>query len=110
MDIQSSLTALLALCGTITIIGGAVGSLVALYRWLRKPSDSNSEKIEKHEKELSELKTHVENDYQDIKEIKKMQSAMCKALVHIMDHQIYGNHTEDMKQAKSDLLDLISPS
>lgn len=89
---------------------GVAGIFVALYCWLRKPSTENKATLDRHEDDIKELKVHVESDYNDIKEIKKMQSAMCKALVHIMDHQIYGNHTDDMKQAKSDLLDLISPS
>lgn len=110
MEITGTINAILSLCGGISIIGGAIALIYKGYKQYRKPSDDNFHKIEEHEKQITELKSHVENDYRDIKEIKKMQSAMCKALVHIMDHQIYGNHTEDMKQAKSDLLNLISGS
>lgn len=95
--------------GYIMETAGVIGIMVGLYCWLRKPSTENKTMLDRHEREISEIKVHVETDYRDIKEIKKMRSAICKALVHIMDHQIYGNHTEDMKEAKKDLLDLISP-
>lgn len=110
MDIQSTLTSILALCGAISVVGGAIAIVYKGYMQYRKPSDDNRHKIADHDREIKELKTKVENDYRDIKEIKKLQSAMGMALVRIMDHQIYGNHTSDMEKTKNELLELLTNS
>ena len=57
---------------------------------------------------VEKLEQNVEKDYRNIEEIKKMQASMSRILIDIMDHQIYGNHTEKMEQDKRELLNLIS--
>lgn len=110
MDIQETLTSILALCGAISVIGGAIAMVYKGYKQYRKPSDDNSQKIAEHEKEIRDLKTHVESDYQSIKELKKLQSSMGLALVRIMDHLLYGDHTTELERAKDELWELLAKS
>lgn len=96
--------------GYIMETAGVIGIMVGLYCWLRKPSTENKEILARHDKDITELKTNAEKDYNDIKDIKKLQSVMGMALVRIMDHQIYGNHTSDMEKTKNELLELLTNS
>ena len=88
---------LLSICGGISIIGGAAA---VIWKWLR-PAIKMKDRVEQLEK-------NVEKDYKNIEEIKKMQASMSRILIDIMDHQIYGNHTEKMEQDRQELLKLIS--
>lgn len=99
MDITSAINTLLAICGGISIIGGAAA---VIWKWVR-PAVKMKDRVEK-------LEQNVEKDYRNIEEIKKMQASMCQALVSIMDHQIYGDHVEDMEKTKKDLIKLITES
>ncbi len=99
MDITSAINTLLAICGGISIIGGAAA---VIWKWLR-PAVKMKDRVD-------QLERNVEKDYRNIEEIKKMQASMSRILIDIMDHQIYGNHTEKMEQDKRELLSLISES
>ena len=99
MDITSAINTLLAICGGISIIGGAAA---VIWKFLL-PAVHMKDRVEK-------LEQNVEKDYRNIEEIKKMQASMSRILIDIMDHQIYGNHTEKMEQDKRELLSLISES
>lgn len=110
MDVQSTLTSILALCGAISVVGGAVAIVYKGYKQYRKPSDDNSRKIAEHDKDIHELKEHVQSDYESIKEIKKLQSSMGLALVRIMDHLLYGDHNTELERAKDELWELLAKS
>lgn len=92
-----TLIGILAVCGGISTIGGAAAVIWKLVL-----------PAVKMKKRVEVLEQKADNDYEDIQDIKTMQSAMCRALVDIMDHQIYGNHTEKMEQTKKDLIKLIT--
>lgn len=97
MDITSAINTLLAICGGISIIGGAAA---VIWKFLL-PAVKIKSRVEK-------LEQNVEKDYHNIEAIKKMQESMSRILIDIMDHQIYGNHTDKMEEDKQELLKLIS--
>lgn len=97
MDIQSTANAFLSLCGVVSIVGGA-GAIV--WKCILPAL--------KMQKRVENLEEKSKNDYEDIKEMKKMLSAICRALVDVMDHEIYGNHTDKMEQSKKKLLDFLT--
>lgn len=110
LEILDFINILLSVCGGISIIGGAIVMMYKGYKAYRKPSDDNSKKLAEHDKDIADLKTHVESDYQSIKKMKDMQSSMGLALVKIMDHLLYGDHTEELEKAKNELLESIAKS
>lgn len=97
MEVAEVINTFLSICGGISITGGAV---VMIWK-LVNPAVNLKKRVET-------LEQKADNDYKDIQDIKKMQSAVCQALVDIMDHQIYGNHTAKMEQTKKDLIKLIT--
>lgn len=93
MDIMETINAILAICGGISIIGGAIA---VIWKWI-KPAVSFKKRIER-------LEEKADNDYESIKRIEDMQAAMCQAMIAIMDHDITGNHVEGLKKTKADLV------
>lgn len=93
MDITETINTILAVCGGISIIGGACA---VIWKWV-KPAVNFKDRIER-------LEEKSDNDYEAIQRIEDMQAAMCQALIAIMDHDITGNHVEGLKKTKADLI------
>lgn len=90
--------------GYITATGAAIGVVWKVFCVFRKPTDNNSKKLEKHEEQIKDLKAKADNDYRAISDIKSMQSAVCQALIALIDHEITGNHIDGLKNTKKDLI------
>ena len=78
-------------------IGGAGAIFVGLYRWFKKPDVNRDEKIKEHEDKL-------DNDFRDIKELKKRQEEtdeamqiLMKSMLALMSHSIDGDHIEELR-------------
>lgn len=88
--------------GIITL-GGAGGIVIGLYRWARKPNDSQNARLDKHDELL-------DNDNRRLKiledwKAEKIDSEkiIMKSMLALMTHAIDGNHVEELKQARDDL-------
>ena len=90
--------------GYITASGAAVGVVLKAFKAFRKPTDNNSQKLVEHEEQIKDLKAKADNDYRAISDIKSMQSAVCQALIALIDHEITGNHIDGLKNTKKDLI------
>lgn len=90
--------------GYITASGAAVGVVFKAFKAFRKPTDNNSQKLVEHEEQIKDLKAKADNDYRAISDIKSMQSAVCQALIALIDHEITGNHIDGLKNTKKDLI------
>lgn len=84
-------------------IGGAGAIFVGLYRWFKKPDVNRDEKLKEHDDKL-------DNDFRDIKELKKRQEEtdkamqiLMKSMLALMSHSIDGNHIEELKMARDDM-------
>lgn len=84
-------------------IGGAGAIFVGLYRWFKKPDVNRDEKIKEHDDKL-------DNDFRDIKELKKRQEEtdkamqiLMKSMLALMSHSIDGDHIEELKMARDDM-------
>lgn len=105
LDVQSFVTVLLALCGAIVCIGGAINLIRG---WLkpRKETDArifemlerNKITIEKHNEEIDDIKC-------DIAELKRDNNLMLKMLLEMMNHEIDGNGIERMKKLRTEIQD-----
>lgn len=90
--------------GYITATGAAAGVVWKAFCAFRKPTNSNSKKLEEHEEQIKDLKQKADNDYRAILDMKSMQSAVCQALIALIDHEITGNHIDGLKNTKKDLI------
>ena len=87
---------ILAVCGGISIIGGADA---VIYKIIY-PALQFSQRVE-------QLEEHSENDYQRLKGLEEMQKQQSKCLAAMLNHQITGNGIENMKKIRDELLESI---
>lgn len=87
----------------IVLLGSAGGVVVALYRWARKPNDSQNARLDKHDQLL-------DNDNQRLKALEAWRAEkndserlIMKALYAMMQHSIDGNHTQKIKDSMDEL-------
>lgn len=97
MTVAELVNMILAVCGGISIIGGA-GALI--WKWVR-PAVKIKDRVDK-------LEANAKKDYESINDIKAMNAAMCQALIAIIDHEITGNSVDGLKKTKSNLIKLIT--
>lgn len=90
-------------CAGVMAIGSAGTIFVGLYRWFKKPDMNRDEKIKEHDDKL-------DNDFRDIKELKKRQEEtdkamqiLMKSMLALMSHSIDGDHIEELKIARDDM-------
>ena len=90
-------------CAGVMAIGSAGTIFVGLYRWFKKPDVNRDEKIKEHDDKL-------DNDFRDIKELKKRQEEtdeamqiLMKSMLALMSHSIDGDHIEELKMARDDM-------
>lgn len=84
------------ICTGIITIGGAGAILASIYRWSKNPDKERDEKLKKH----GEL---LDNDNKRLKELEESNKIIMQSLLAIMSHELDGNHTEQLKQARDDL-------
>lgn len=87
---------ILAICGGISIIGGA-GAVI--YK-IVYPAMHFSHRVD-------QLEEHSEKDYQRLKGLEEMQKQQSKCLAAMLNHQITGNGVENMKKIRDELLESI---
>lgn len=87
----------------IVLLGSAGGVVVTLYRYARKPNDSQNARLDKHDQLL-------DNDNQRLKALEAWRAEkndserlIMKALYAIMQHSIDGNHTQKIKDSMDEL-------
>lgn len=87
---------ILSLCSSIAIIGAAVVYIYNLIFRVKKPNKDRDEMLKRH----SEM---LDNDNRRLKEVEADNKIIMKSLLAIMSHELDGNHTEQLRQAKSEL-------
>lgn len=93
---RTMLQQILAICGGISIIGGA-GAVI--YKVIH-PAFKFKNRVEK-------LEEHSEKDYKRLEVLEEMQKQQSKCLAAMLNHQITGNGIENMKKIRDELLESI---
>lgn len=93
---MDKLQTLLAVCGGISVIGGAA---IMVYRFITPALRLN--------KRIKILERHQTADYERLATIEDMQCEQNRALAALLNHQIDGNGVENMKKIRDNLLKSI---
>jgi hypothetical protein len=96
MTVDTMLEAVLAVCGTIAIIGGAT---VVIGRWIR-PALSISSRV-------NALEARSERDYKKIEQMERLLAANCRATLALLAHAASGNDTGKIQDAQEDLTNAL---
>lgn len=89
---MDNLEAVLAICGGISILGGAGAVIWKVIR----PAFKLTQKV-------NELERRTDKDYEAIQSILATNKAQSCALIAMMNHMIDGNHVEKLKETRDRL-------
>lgn len=87
---------ILAVCGGISIIGGAGAVICKIVH----PAFEFKYRV-------NVLEDHSEKDYRRLENLEAMQKQQNKCLAAMLNHQITGNGIENMKKIRDELLESI---
>lgn len=89
----------LAICGGISIFGGAI----AVVWKVIKPAVNLEKRVEV-------LESKSDKDYVSINEIKEAQSILCQGMIALIDSRLTGNNEENLKKTKDSMIRYLAES
>lgn len=99
MDIMGFVNTFLAICGGISIVGGAV----AIIWKMVNPAVKLGKRVEV-------LEEKADKDYAAIEDIKSAQSLLCQGMIAMIDNQLTGNNVENLKKTKDSMIKYLADS
>ena len=84
------------ICTGIITLGGAGAIIASVYRWSRNPDKERDETLKKHSEAL-------DRDNKRLRELEESNKIIMRSLLALMSHELDGNHTDALKEARDDL-------
>lgn len=97
MDLIEIGQTILAVCGGISIVGGAAA---VIHKWV-SPAIKLSDRV-------SMLEMHDKRDYEAMQEIKERDSLIMETLVTMLNNQISGRNEEQLKKTRDKLISYLA--
>ena len=97
MDITEFIQFFLAICGGISLGGGAAA---VIFRWIAPAFRLN--------KRVEVLEDHDKRDFEALKRIEERDALILKVLSTMLDSQITGNNVEELKKTKKELTEYLA--
>ena len=97
MSLLETVQLLLSICGGITIIGGAVA---VIRKWISPAIKLN--------KRVEVLEQHDRQDFETLKRISERDSMILEVLSTMLDSQISGNNTDQLKKTRETLTQYLA--
>lgn len=102
-SLQTFMMVLLALCAAIISISGAVAAVMKFWKWAHSETERNTATLDDVMVWLSSDKHRIEDLEKAQSEASEQNRLMLKAIVALMGHELDGNHTEQLTQARDDI-------
>lgn len=97
-EIQTFFLVLLAICGAVTTIGGAIN----LIRNWKKES-----KVERHDGEIKDHEKRIQKLEEKTRDQDGFIKVLCNSILALVSHEINGNSTEKLRDAQKELQDFL---
>ena len=97
MGVMETIQVIFTVCGCISVVGGAVA---VIKKWIAPAVKLNDR--------VKVLEEHDKNDYQAIQDIKERDSLIMETLVTMLNSQISGNNTDQLKNTRDKLISYLS--
>lgn len=95
---------LLFVCASIGTVGGAI-----TYIWkATKPIRANKERLDTLEDGFKDIRTDIEGNNKELKNLEKAQRLQFRLLLDLTDHILTGDHLEKLEQTKTEILDYLT--
>ena len=91
----------------ILYIVGAITAIVSFVSLVGKPYKTLKENLDKQEKTLDKQEKTVEAISQDLISQQKLLNSSLKVQLLVLEHMVYGNHTDNMKKQLQKLQETI---
>ncbi len=95
--------AILALCGAISTIGGAVEKIFKMVKTAKAPEQRQDDEIQGIKMRLDKVERKLENDKLAIADSKECNHVLTKGMLALLEHSINGNNLDQMKEARKDV-------
>ena len=103
ISINEVIGLILAICGGISVLGGAFVYILKVLGWIRKPEQEQNSKLHDHEIRITKLEQKSNNDYEEIEELKKQNYLLLTAMLATIKHQINGDDVESLKECSASI-------
>lgn len=97
MNATEFINTFLAICGGISIVGGAFAVIWKVIN----PAVNLGKRVEV-------LEEKSQNDYEAIEDIKEAQSILCQGMIALIDSQLTGNNEENLKKTKDSMIKYLA--
>ena len=101
--LQAFMTVLLAGCAAIIALGGAIAAIMKFWKWAHRDTEKNTSKLDDVMNWLSSDKRRIEKLEKTQVETAEQNRLMLKAIVALMSHELDGNHTKQLTEARNDI-------
>lgn len=104
-ELQTFFIVLLAICGGITTIGGAIN---LLFNWKKGSRVSqHDEKLKEHDNEFKDHETRIRTLEDKTKEQDSFIKVLCNSILALVSHEINGNSKDKLRDAQKELQDFL---
>ena len=93
----------LAFCGAISTVGGAVEKVSKVGRAAKAPKNEQDRRLSAAEKEIADIKGFLANDKKRLDALEEGNRVTQRALIALLGHGLDGNNQKEMAAAKADL-------
>lgn len=99
---------------TWSLIAGVCGGLIVLWQTVKmvlemiSPAINLKDTVDKHNTEIEYLKKSIQQIDKRMEHSNHMNTMQLRSMIDIMNHMIDGNHVDNMKSTRDDILNLIS--
>lgn len=97
MDVMDTIQTILAICGGISVVGGAAA---VIKKWIAPAIKLNDR--------VKVLEEHDKNDFEALNEIKERDSLIMETLITMINSQITGNNIEQLKKTRDKLISYLA--
>lgn len=101
-------TGVLAVASAIVLLSNAAEKIIKALRAARAPNAAQDAKISELEGRLATVERHLNSDNVRLKTMEQEHKAVLTSLLALLDHSLDGNNIEQMKAAKSDLINSLT--
>lgn len=91
------------LSGWITFVIVLVGGLGTMVGWFMKPIKNEHDKDKKIEERVKSVEEHLDNDNKRLNMLESDTKQILLSVNTLLSHSIDNNHTNELKQRKSEL-------
>lgn len=102
-----SLQIIVTFASAIVTLSAACTVFVTMYRTAKKPNQLQNERLDKLEERMKKVEERISSDNARLNTIELGNRVTQRALLALLSHEIDGNHTEGLKNARDELQDYL---